>query len=208
MIDFIATADWQTHHLALFSINGIRFNLHFVIWVLLLCFFCFWCNSKKERKVALVLTFWQIAYLFVAYSLDMIDYHNVGSGEFDDFVINISSEQERSFGVRPDAMAYAFVDYLTILSLKYLSPRPRRVVDPIISCIVFLIVVHLSVGALNVATGAATMAYDLIWTASYYAIFIVLFITSGKMSDKLGYFRGFSYCSFFVSPESAKRLPP
>jgi hypothetical protein len=206
VIEFLATADWQSHHLMLFSAGGIRFDAHFVIWVAFLCFFYAWCKSESEKKVALILAFGQFLILFVGYLLDLFDFYLSGSSEFAGFIANLSFDQERIFGIGLDATVFAFADFATILALIYLCKNPARIIDPIITCLVVLIVIHLSVASISPETAGGRAAYDVLWLIMYYAVFIVLFFTSGRSVESFGYFRGFDYCHILLSSNPSRKV--
>ena len=198
-MEIIALADWQSHHLMLFNLYGVRFNVHFIIWMAFIGWFIFWCKSAQERLIAMALGGFQLLYIAVAFGLDLIDYNNVGSGGFISFIAEIKQDQERSLGIGLDAFLYACVDYLTILAL--INMRPRRMVDPITFVLVTLIVLHLIAATIPMSSYTA---YDVFWHALYYLVFIVLFFTSGKVEKKIGHIRLFDICHLLARPDSSK----
>lgn len=199
-MDIAVLADWQSHHIAIFSLFGVRFDAHFLIWASFLCWFAWWCKSKNERLVALTLLGFQVVYVLAAFGLDVIDHLSAARGAFQDFVLTIKEAEERSHGIGLDATIYAGIDYLTILAL--IRMRPRKMVDPITFLLVVLIMVHLIVATIPL-TGAF-FAYDIIWMVIYYLVFIVLFITSGKVEQRIGHIRFFDICHLLARPDSAK----
>ena len=205
-MEFLATADWQSHHLMLFSVGGIRFDAHFVIWMAFLCFFYFWCKSESEKKVALILACGQFLILFMAYLLDLFDFYRSGSSEFSAFIGSLNFEQERVFGIGLDATVFAVADFATILALIHICKRPRRIIDPIITCLVVLIVIHLSVASIAPESVGGRAAYDVLWLIMYYAVFIVLFFTSGRSVESFGYFRGLDYCHLLFGSHSSLKV--
>jgi hypothetical protein len=198
-MELTALADWQTHHLMIFNVYGVRFNLHFVIWMAFLGWFMFWCKGAQERLITATLLGFQFLYIAVAFCLDIIDYQNVGSGSFLSFISQIKEGQERSLGIGLDAFLYACIDYLTILIL--ITMRPRRIVDPITFVLVVLIVLHLVAAIVPMSSYTA---YDILWHGLYYLIFAILFLTSGRVEKKIGHIRLFDICHFLARPDSSK----
>ena len=199
-MEMAVLAEWQSHHIAIFSLFGIRFDAHFLLWASFLCWFAWWCKSKSERLVALTLLGFQVLYVFAAFGLDVIDHLEASRRALQDFVLTIKETEERVYGIGLDATIYAAIDYLTILAL--IRMRPRRMVDPITFLLIVLIMVHLVVATIPLS--GAFFAYDIIWMVLYYLVFIVLFVTSGKVEQKIGHICFFDICHLLARPDSAK----
>ena len=225
MFDLLTVQGWQAHHVMLFSLGNVRFDLHFLVWIGALLFFMVWCGAKtrseakqaasvlslldlrkirtihrNERIVAGFLIFMQFVILGAAASLDYLDYVLAGSGQgFEQFLRDIASDEERSLGVRPDALMFGMVEFLTMFILIKVCRRPRKMVDPISLWYVALILLHLIVATTNFDTVGFLIAYDVLWLSLYYVIIATLFLTSHRAQRVLGDLRIFTFAHFLYS---------